>query len=62
MLQFIREHNFTSVYPYAGVALRIFLCTQSTNCTVEHSFSTLKIIKATDGLQWLKTAARLYQY
>jgi hypothetical protein len=45
MLQLITEHNFTSVYPYAGVALRIFLCTPSTNCSAERSFSTLKRIK-----------------
>jgi hypothetical protein len=45
MLQFIREHNFTSVYPYAGVALRILLCTPSTNYSAERSFPTLKRIK-----------------
>jgi hypothetical protein len=45
MLQFIREHNITSVYPYAGVALRIFLCTLSTNYSTKRSFSTLKRIK-----------------
>jgi hypothetical protein len=45
MLQFIREHNFTSVYLYTGVTLRISLCTPSTNYSAERSFSTLKIIK-----------------
>jgi hypothetical protein len=45
MLQFIREHNFTSVYPYAGVTLRILLCIPSTNYSAGRSFSTLKIIK-----------------
>lgn len=45
MLQFIREHDITSVYPYVDVALRIFLCTPSTNCSAERSFSTLKRIK-----------------
>jgi len=45
MLQFIREHDITSGYPYVEVALRIFLCTPSTNCSSERSFSTLKRIK-----------------
>jgi hypothetical protein len=45
MLQFIREHNFNSVYLYIGVALHIFLYTPSTNYSVERSFSTLKKIK-----------------
>ncbi|XP_025200207.1 zinc finger MYM-type protein 1-like [Melanaphis sacchari] len=45
MLQFIRKHDITSVYPYVEVALRILLCTLSTNCSAERSFSTLKRIK-----------------
>jgi len=45
MLQFIRKHDITSVYPYVEVALRILLCTPSTNCSAERSFSTLKRIK-----------------
>ena len=45
MLQFIREHNFNSVYLYTGVALHIFLYTPSTNYSVERSFCTLKRIK-----------------
>jgi len=45
MLQFIRKHDITSVYTYVEVALRILLCTPSTNCSAERSFSTLKRIK-----------------
>jgi hypothetical protein len=45
MLQFIREHDITSVYPYVEVALCILLCTPSTNCSADRSFSTLKRIK-----------------
>jgi hypothetical protein len=45
MLQFIREHDFTSVCPYVEVALRNLLYTPSTNCSTEAFFFHIKMNK-----------------
>jgi len=43
---YIRNKNLVEVYPYIDIALRMILCTPTTNCSAEQSFSTLKRVKS----------------
>jgi len=35
----MKKHELEDMFPYKSIALRIFLCTPATNCTVERPFS-----------------------
>ncbi len=41
-LQYIRDHDLTSVFPNVDTAYRLFNCMPVTNCSAERSFSCLK--------------------
>jgi hypothetical protein len=45
MLVFIKQNSLVEIYPYIDIALRMLLCTPSSNCSTERSFSTLKQVK-----------------
>lgn len=42
MLVFLKQNDLVEIYPYIDIALRMLLCTPSSNCSTERSFSTLK--------------------
>lgn len=46
MSMYLRKHNLGEVYSYIDITLRMILCTPSTNCSSERSFSTLKRVKS----------------
>jgi len=46
MLVFIKNNDFSEMYPYVVIALRMFLCTPCSNCSTERSFSALKRVKS----------------
>lgn len=46
MCTFIKENNFTWIYLYVDIALRILVCTPISHCSTERSFLTLKKIKS----------------
>lgn len=46
MLIFIKNNDFSEMYPYIVIALRMLLCTSCSNCFTERSFSALKRVKS----------------
>ncbi|XP_060859956.1 uncharacterized protein LOC132937141 isoform X2 [Metopolophium dirhodum] len=46
MLIFIKNNDFSEMYPYIVIALRMLLCTPCSNCSTERSFSALKRVKS----------------
>lgn len=46
ILEFIKINGLIEIYPYIDIALRMLLCTPSSNCSTERSFSTLKRVKS----------------
>jgi hypothetical protein len=45
LLQHIRDHDLTSVFPNIDISYRLFNCMPVTNCSAERSFSCLKRIE-----------------
>lgn len=45
LLQHIRDHDLTSVFPNVDISFRLFNCMPVTNCSAECSFSCLKRIE-----------------
>ncbi|KAL4090706.1 hypothetical protein QTP88_025493 [Uroleucon formosanum] len=45
LLQHIRDHDLTSVFPNIDISYRLFHCMSVTNCSAERSFSCLKRIE-----------------
>ncbi|KAL4143155.1 hypothetical protein QTP88_005518 [Uroleucon formosanum] len=45
LLQHIRDHDLTSVFPNIDISYRLFNCMPVTNCNAERSFSCLKRIE-----------------
>ena len=46
MLVFIKNNDFSEMYPYIVIALRMLLCTLCSNCFTERSFLALKRVKS----------------
>jgi len=46
MLVFIKNNDFSEMYPYIIIKLRMFLCTPCSNCSTERTFSALKRVKS----------------
>lgn len=63
LLTFIKVNNLIELYPYVDIALRMLLCTPSSNCSAERSFSALKRVKnylrSTIGMERLNSLAML---
>lgn len=45
LLQHVRNHDLTSVFPNIDISYRLFNCMPVTNCSAERNFSCLKRIK-----------------
>jgi len=63
LLTFIKVNNLIELYPYVDIALRMLLCTPSSNCSAERSFSALKRVKnylrSTIGMERLNSLGML---
>ncbi|KAF0688469.1 zinc finger MYM-type protein 1-like, partial [Aphis craccivora] len=63
LLTFIKVNNLIELYPYVDIALKMLLCTPSSNCSAERSFSALKRVKnylqSTIGMERLNSLAML---
>ncbi|XP_063918635.1 zinc finger MYM-type protein 1-like [Zophobas morio] len=45
LMKFLRKNELDSVFPNVDIAYRMFVCTPTSNCSAERSFSTLKRVK-----------------
>jgi len=63
LLTFIKVNNLIELYPYVDIALKMLLCTPSSNFSAERSFSALKRVKnylqSTIGMERLNSLAML---
>lgn len=46
LYKFLKDFNISSVYPLVEISLRMYLSYSVSNCSAEHSFSSLKRIKS----------------